>query len=125
MRGLPEPPPLLVVHDRDDREVPWQDGAAIAAAWPGARRVDTVGLGHQRILRDPAVVQAVAEFVAEAAPTCGHGRPRAADGCEACALEAELFAPDLRRDVTRSEGARAVSAGSPRAARPAAQWTVE
>ncbi|PYQ50020.1 MAG: alpha/beta hydrolase [Acidobacteria bacterium] len=125
VRGLPEPPPLLVVHDRDDREVPWQDGAAIAAAWPGARRVDTVGLGHQRILRDPAVVQAVAEFVAEAAPTCGHGRPRAADGCEACALEAELFAPDLRRDVTRSEGARAVSAGSPRAARPAAQWTVE
>jgi len=33
MRGLAVPPPLLVVHDRDDREVPWEDGAAIAAAW--------------------------------------------------------------------------------------------
>ena len=97
VRGLTDPPPLLVVHDRDDREVPWQDGAAIAAAWPGARRVDTVGLGHQRILRDAAVVQAVTEFVAEAVPACGHGRPRAAEGCEACALEAELFAPGLRR----------------------------
>jgi len=125
VRGLPEPPPLLVVHDRDDREVPWQDGAAIAAAWPGARRVDTVGLGHQRILRDPAVVQAVAEFVAEAASACDHGRPRPAQGCQACALEAELFAPDLRRDVARSDAARAVSAGSPRPARPAAQWTIE
>jgi len=46
MRGLAEPPPLLVVHERDDREVPWADGAAIAAAWPGARRLDTEGLGR-------------------------------------------------------------------------------
>jgi pimeloyl-ACP methyl ester carboxylesterase len=97
LRGLAAPPPLLVVHDRDDREVAWQDGAAIAAAWPGARRLDTVGLGHRRLLRDAAVVEAVADFVAEGAPACGHGRPRAADGCEACALEAELFAPALRR----------------------------
>ena len=97
MRGLAVAPPLLVVHDRDDREVPWEDGAAIAAAWPRARRLDTEGLGHQRILRDPAVTQAVADFIAEATPSCGHGRPQGAQGCADCFLEDELFAPDLRR----------------------------
>ena len=56
LRGLSEPPPLLAVHDREDREVPFTDGAAIAAAWPGARLLETSGLGHRRVLRDPAVV---------------------------------------------------------------------
>jgi pimeloyl-ACP methyl ester carboxylesterase len=54
----------LVVHDQDDLEVPWADGAAIAAAWPGAELVTTHGLGHRRILRDPAVVERVADFLA-------------------------------------------------------------
>lgn len=55
--------PLLVIHDRDDAEVPWSDGAAIAAAWPGARLVTTAGLGHRRILRDERVVDLAASFV--------------------------------------------------------------
>ena len=56
--------PLLVVHDRGDAEVPWQHGAAIAAAWPGAKLVTTDGLGHRRILRDPTVLGAAVSFVA-------------------------------------------------------------
>lgn len=56
-------PPLLVVHDRDDRDVPWQHGAAVATAWPRSERVDTSGLGHRRVLRDPDVVARVAGFV--------------------------------------------------------------
>lgn len=56
--------PLLVVHDRDDREVPWADGAAIAAAWKGARLVTTGGLGHRRILRDAPVAHEAAAFLA-------------------------------------------------------------
>jgi pimeloyl-ACP methyl ester carboxylesterase len=56
--------PLLVVHDRDDREVPYTDGVAAAAVWSGARLVTTTGLGHRRILSDPAVVSEVREFVA-------------------------------------------------------------
>jgi hypothetical protein len=35
----------------------------IAAAWPGARWLMTRGLGHRRILRDPATVQAVVDFI--------------------------------------------------------------
>ena len=57
------PPPLLVFHDRDDRETSWQDGADIAAAWPNATLVTTAGLGHNRILRDQSVVESAAKFL--------------------------------------------------------------
>jgi pimeloyl-ACP methyl ester carboxylesterase len=56
--------PLLVVHDRDDNEVPWQDGAIIARDWPGAEWSLTGGLGHRRILRDASVIRDVTAFVA-------------------------------------------------------------
>ena len=58
------PPPTLVVHDREDRETRWQDGADIAASWPGARLESTTGLGHNRILRDPAVIERITHFLA-------------------------------------------------------------
>lgn len=58
-------PPTLVVHDREDTYTPVSDGAAIAAAWPGARLRVTSGLGHRRLLRDPDVVAEVVDFVAE------------------------------------------------------------
>ena len=56
---------LLVVHDEDDREVPIACGEAIARAWPGAELVRTRGLGHQRVLRDPATLQTIVRFVAQ------------------------------------------------------------
>jgi pimeloyl-ACP methyl ester carboxylesterase len=56
-------PPLLVLHDREDRETDWQDGADIAVEWPNARLETTTGLGHNRILRDTAVVNSVVEFL--------------------------------------------------------------
>jgi pimeloyl-ACP methyl ester carboxylesterase len=55
--------PLVVVHDRDDGEVPWDEGSRLAAAWPGARLVTTRGLGHRRLLRDPAVVAEAVEAI--------------------------------------------------------------
>jgi pimeloyl-ACP methyl ester carboxylesterase len=59
--------PLLVIHDSDDRDVPLTDGTSIAAAWPGARLVTTNGLGHRRIVHDPAVVERAVAFLTEAA----------------------------------------------------------
>ena len=56
-------PPVLVVHDRDDRETSWQDGADIAAKWPRATMKTTTGLGHNRILRDPQVVSDIVEYL--------------------------------------------------------------
>jgi pimeloyl-ACP methyl ester carboxylesterase len=55
-------PPLLVIHDREDRETSWREGAEIASAWPRAQLVTTTGLGHRRLLRDPEVVAAVTRF---------------------------------------------------------------
>jgi pimeloyl-ACP methyl ester carboxylesterase len=55
--------PLLVVHDREDSEVPWQEGAIIAQAWPGAALMTTSGLGHRRIVRDPDVVRDAVGFL--------------------------------------------------------------
>jgi pimeloyl-ACP methyl ester carboxylesterase len=58
------PPPVLVVHDRDDRETAWSGGRDLSRAWPGARLLTTSGLGHRRILSDPTVVAEVVRFVA-------------------------------------------------------------
>ena len=61
-----------------DPEVPFQSGAAIAAAWPGARLVETSGLGHNRVLRDPDSIARVVDFLARdgagARGVCGGGR---------------------------------------------------
>jgi pimeloyl-ACP methyl ester carboxylesterase len=59
-----ETPRLLVVHDREDRETSWNEGAAVADAWPNATLKTTSGLGHRRILRDPEVVDTVTKFLA-------------------------------------------------------------
>jgi pimeloyl-ACP methyl ester carboxylesterase len=53
----------LIIHDRDDRVVPLSHGARVARAWPHARLMQTRGLGHGRILRDPDIAQAAADFV--------------------------------------------------------------
>jgi pimeloyl-ACP methyl ester carboxylesterase len=84
--------PVLVIHDRYDREVPWSDGLAIAQAWPRASFLSTSGLGHRRILRDGTVTARAAAFVSERLTRCDCGRPAAGAGlCPQCALERELF----------------------------------
>lgn len=57
--------PALVIHDEDDNEVPCEHGKRIAAQWPGARLVLTQTLGHRRILRDTAVIEAAVGFLSE------------------------------------------------------------
>jgi len=54
---------LLVVHDTDDREIPYRHGERLAATWRQAKLHTTSGLGHRRILRDEAVIAEVVEFV--------------------------------------------------------------
>jgi pimeloyl-ACP methyl ester carboxylesterase len=57
-----EPVPTLVVTDRDDRQAPY-DGVVDLAETIGAPLVTTRGLGHRKILGDPAVVEQVVGFV--------------------------------------------------------------
>ena len=61
--------PLLVVHDSGDREAPLEQAMAIVEAHTGpVETLITDGLGHNRIMSDPAVVDRIARFVAEPAP---------------------------------------------------------
>ena len=59
--------PLLVLHDADDRELPFSEGEALAAAWPGAELRRLQGLGHLRLLKDAACVHEAVSFVAQRA----------------------------------------------------------
>lgn len=61
----------LVIHDRGDAIVPWRHGLRVARAWPGARLLSTRDLGHGRILRDEAVTQAAADFIAGRSSVAG------------------------------------------------------
>jgi pimeloyl-ACP methyl ester carboxylesterase len=53
----------LVIHDLDDREVPWEEGERYARYWPGARLLTTQGLGHHRVLDAPEVIEATLAFL--------------------------------------------------------------
>jgi pimeloyl-ACP methyl ester carboxylesterase len=55
--------PALFVHSADDRVTLISGAEAVAAAWRGSRfrRVD--GLGHMRVLRDSATIEATVDFV--------------------------------------------------------------
>ena len=70
----------LVIHDADDREVPLASGLALARAWPGARFVQTLGLGHRAILKDAGVARDAVDFIAARvvfAPPPARGEARA------------------------------------------------
>ncbi|GCD93614.1 alpha/beta hydrolase [Embleya hyalina] len=65
----PEPVrvPILVVHDEDDPMATVDQGYRLAAAHPDrARLFVTRGLGHHRVMSDPAVVAEVLRFLDEA-----------------------------------------------------------
>lgn len=59
------PTRALVIHARDDREVPFGDGERIAQAWPHARLLAVDGVGHRRILRSPDVIAATVAFLTD------------------------------------------------------------
>ena len=61
--------PALIVHSTDDREVPVSASRRMAQAWAGSQRVQVEGLGHRRLLRNPAVVNRVVDFIAPLAVT--------------------------------------------------------
>lgn len=82
--------PLLVVHDVGDRVVAFDDGESLAKAAPLGRLVSTHGLGHQRVLRAPEVVDAVVPFAADGV------RAPAATPTFSESIEAELFFRERR-----------------------------
>lgn len=73
--GLPlefvQPPQLtsdqrhrgLLLHDREDREIPFSDSEEIASFWPNAELQEVSGVGHRRIVRDPCVIERAVDFL--------------------------------------------------------------
>ena len=60
--------PTLVIHDQDDRVIDPGQAAVITEAFGSrVRRIVTSGLGHHRILGDPAVIDATLSFLTEPA----------------------------------------------------------
>ncbi len=65
LEGLPHAScRALLVHDHDDQEVDVVQLDLLAQAWVGARRLETRGWGHHRILRAPEVIRESVAFVA-------------------------------------------------------------
>ncbi|RAV97781.1 alpha/beta hydrolase [Pseudochryseolinea flava] len=63
VKHLPHHVDLLLIHDEDDREVTIKHAEALIQIYPSAHLMRTKGLGHTRILKDDAVIQAAVEFV--------------------------------------------------------------
>jgi hypothetical protein len=90
---------LLVIHDRRDREVAFEDGERVAQSVARAELIATEGLGHRRILTSPRVIESAVRFVAGdpldlTDPSCrGCGSPVEVRGelCDRCVLAQELF----------------------------------
>ena len=55
--------PALIVHDLEDREVPWHEGERYARLWNGARLISTRGFGHNRIADHPGVIDDALRFL--------------------------------------------------------------
>jgi len=60
--------PALLIHDRKDTMVSIDDSRKLVSHWPGARLVETEGLGHSRILRDPGTIQTALAFLQSGKP---------------------------------------------------------
>jgi len=57
--------PGLIVHDKNDREIPLQHAKELNKLWPGSLLLITENLGHMRILRDPNVVSNIVNFISK------------------------------------------------------------
>lgn len=77
---------VLVVHDREDRDVPFAHGEELARSFARATLLPTEGLGHRRVLRDPGVIASIAGFL---------GQPTRAERLDQL-LNRELFERETR-----------------------------
>lgn len=58
--------PALIVHDPEDKWVPFAHAERFVGHWPGARLLALRNVGHHKILKSPLFISAVAEFLAGA-----------------------------------------------------------
>lgn len=61
----PPEAPVLIIHDKDDRDAPFHHAEKLKEGLPKAELYVTQGLGHNRILRDNEVIKKVVNFITE------------------------------------------------------------
>ncbi len=54
---------MLIVHDKDDRTIPYMDSKILSEKTDNVDLHTTEGLGHKRILRDKAVVDFITRYI--------------------------------------------------------------
>ncbi|RUO66267.1 Esterase/lipase [Pseudidiomarina planktonica] len=52
----------LVIHDYADKEIPHDEGHALAKAIPAGECMSTIGFGHRRVLKADSVIAKIVEF---------------------------------------------------------------
>ncbi len=55
--------PILIIHDKTDKEVRYQNALSLHQAWPHSQLMTTEGLGHRRILKNNEVIDRVVQFM--------------------------------------------------------------
>jgi hypothetical protein len=54
---------MLIVHDKDDRTIPYMDSKILSEKTDNVELNTTEGLGHKRILRDKAVIDFITAYI--------------------------------------------------------------
>jgi pimeloyl-ACP methyl ester carboxylesterase len=54
---------ILNIHDQNDKEVHYSEFEQMNRLWPNSKKLSTVNLGHNRILKDQRTVQAISDFL--------------------------------------------------------------
>jgi pimeloyl-ACP methyl ester carboxylesterase len=57
--------PVLLIHSRDDADVPFSDAEQIAQETPGVELMAFDGLGHRKLLYAPPVTRAAASYIVQ------------------------------------------------------------
>lgn len=60
--------PTLVIHDLEDRVVPYSAAQTLIAYLPAPSLYTTTGLGHRRLLKEPEVIQQISQFLGSPSP---------------------------------------------------------
>jgi hypothetical protein len=53
----------MIIHDQDDREIPYTQALDLFQQWNGSQLLLTEGLGHRRILRDEETLANILQFL--------------------------------------------------------------
>jgi hypothetical protein len=53
----------LIIHDKNNLEVPYSDAVAIRKNWRGASLVSTIGFSHRLIIKQASVWQLIVKFI--------------------------------------------------------------